>query len=182
MAMPKNTRLRTKFHFGSSMECMYSMVPYGIPASSLIPFDHGDASDDESCDSESSASNTRNAWFRKQVQLLRSKESVLVDVIKSQMPPNTILFPLKDDIVLGRGKPYQSFPGNLKFVEILEDYKDVYHHCKSRTDKTSLSSKLLKVIKDRGMRFLQRHGQSDGMYWEEVTDEVARQKITMSLR
>ena len=91
-----------------------------------------------------------------------------------------ILQPQSQDILFGRGKPFQERPGNVWFRNLLESYRDRYEAA-GKAEKTKLATEIVLVVKaHKDARFLK---QSDkGNYWIEVDDKVAREKVSHSFR
>jgi hypothetical protein len=89
-----------------------------------------------------------------------------------------ILYPLANDVLLGRGRPFQEFPGNVHMAEIVDAYREEYESV-GKLQKTAISSKVVQLIREsKGGRFLKK----DGGRWVEVTDDVARLKASHGFR
>ena len=88
-------------------------------------------------------------------------------------------FPSPEDILLGRGRPYQGYSGNLKLAEIIESHRRVYQQAR-RFDKTCIAMQIVNTIKMNKGRFLQR--QAGGGGWVEVDDAIAREKVSSGFR
>ena len=89
-----------------------------------------------------------------------------------------------NDVLLGRGVPYQSHPGNLYLAKLIDAHAAQHKHG-SRFDKVFLTWKILRAIKqDRKGRFLEKISEMDDDYeiWREVDDNVARTKISYGFR
>ena len=92
-----------------------------------------------------------------------------------------IEFPTNRDILLGRGRPYQEYPGNVALSEIIEPHRQQYQSA-NRFDKTCISKMVVQIVKEQlGARFLQRAGE-DSDEWQEVADSVAREKVSHGFR
>jgi hypothetical protein len=85
--------------------------------------------------------------------------------------------PQPEDVLLGRGKKVQAFPGNLKFRGKIEANRRTYDNS-SKFEKSVLIEAILRSVKDSGGRFLQ---QGTKGYFE-VDDDVARKKISHAWR
>lgn len=101
-----------------------------------------------------------------------------------QQPASTsrILRPAHMDVLFGRGKPYQSHPGNNRLHEVVELCKDRYSQAR-RHVKTEIAQEIVDYIKVGCTvpgRFLKRV-EGDGT-WAEVSDDVARDKVSHALR
>ncbi len=84
-----------------------------------------------------------------------------------------ILFPEENDILLGRGRPYQEFSGNRNLARLISDRKEEYK-ASGKLGKTELTNTILQDMKRCGGRFLKKS--EDGIYWVLVNDEIAREK------
>mmetsp|Transcript_12043 Transcript_12043/g.34860 ORF Transcript_12043/g.34860 Transcript_12043/m.34860 type:complete len:871 (+) Transcript_12043:1-2613(+) len=125
------------------------------------------------------------------------------------------LYPLEVDILFGKGRKYQEFPGNVRLQRLVEQNYPAYHKLSTKLQKTEHLNVLVKELQAQGTRFLKRkdaagngkdlansstwvgkngngdhdaaensgnhaaHPQSD---WEEVSVEVAREKVGTSFR
>lgn len=139
---------------GSYLECLYSLMTFGIPKE-IIPVHSVDGRpmvEEFLADHEKHVQNER--------------ASVLNET-------GRILLPQENDVLLGRGRPYQEFPGNRRLADIIFERKDEYKDS-GKLHKTELTNTILTQIKAYGGRFLKKS--DDGDYWVVVTDEVAREK------
>ena len=84
--------------------------------------------------------------------------------------------PSPNDIFLGRGKPIQDRPGNVRFRELLEEHVDKYD--KDGT-KVIVSAFIVGILKKEGGRFLKEL--EDGG-WVEVDEATARAKVSHAFR
>jgi hypothetical protein len=89
------------------------------------------------------------------------------------------ILPKPQDVLLGRGRPFQEFPGNMALNDALDNHRQAYKQATSRRGKTNLSQKILQDIQRKGGRFLKQQG---GDHWVIVTDLVAREKIAHGFR
>eukprot|EP00934_Nitzschia_sp_Nitz4_P001182 Nitzschia sp. Nitz4//scaffold38_size140716//53689//55150//NITZ4_003139-RA/size140716-snap-gene-0.142-mRNA-1//1//CDS//3329550054//1182//frame0 len=159
----KDTQARQRFHFGSRLECQYLLRGYGIRIEAAS---WGDAKH---------RADTIESYLqrRRQVEAQRRLDEEVME--KSR---GIIRYPSRLDVLVGRGKPYQDFPGNNILLAIVAEYSDLYgqsYHCQ---DKTILSLRIVQKIQQDGGRFLQRT--MDG--WIVVEDAVAREKVAQALR
>ena len=100
------------------------------------------------------------------------------DAIKSQN-----IQPTQNDILCGRGRPFQCHYGNLEFHKLVGEHRDMYSRAR-RARKPEIAQELVQMIKSgkRGPpgRFLKRNNLAQG--WMEVSDEVAQEKVSHALR
>ena len=140
---------------GSHLECQYALITFGIRRD-FIPL-----------------SDTGELDLGRFDQLLKYFQSN--DNGRAPVP----ITPTSIDILLGRGRPFQEFPGNLRLAIIVDKYRGQYAQA-GRCDKAILSEHLVDVIKRGGSRFLKRSdGDSD---WIEVDDDVAKDKVSHGFR
>eukprot|EP00980_Cylindrotheca_fusiformis_P019830 scaffold6966_cov112-Cylindrotheca_fusiformis.AAC.8 len=116
----------------------------------------------------SSTSTKRSFFFQKPEWTLANK--------------NNIIIPTPQDVLLGRGRPFQEFPGNMALNDALDANRKAYQQATSRRDKTNLSQKILTEIQKKGGRFLMQQQQSSGEHWIVVKDLKAREKIAHGFR
>jgi hypothetical protein len=92
-----------------------------------------------------------------------------------------IATPSPNDIILGRGRPYQSFSGNLRMLRIVGEHKERYETTR-REDRRAYATNVLQlVLQDGAARFLKRV-EGEEQYWEEVSQAVALDKVHHALR
>jgi hypothetical protein len=66
------------------------------------------------------------------------------------------LYPLANDVLLGRGHPFQEFPGNFCMTEIVDAHSDEFKPV-GKFQKMAISSKVVQLIKEsKGGHFLKR--------------------------
>lgn len=154
----KQSKIREKFHFGSKLECQYALRSYGIHVQAL-----NSNQDDLGIEAYLSE--------RKRLdKLIREKE--LSD------NGGFILYPTSTDVLIGRGKPYQEYSGNVRLSSIATNYIDEYRLLDDKMDKTLLSMKIVQDLQGEGCRFLKRTEQG----WVKVDDQQARGKVVAILR
>ena len=91
-----------------------------------------------------------------------------------------IEIPRSSDVCLGRGWPYQQFPGNLRLAMIIDQHREQYQSS-DRPNKTAISNRIVRLIKESNGRFItKRKDGTDG--WEIVSDEIAREKVSHGFR
>jgi hypothetical protein len=114
------------------------------------------------------AAHTR--WITK--RLVKEKQ------LKQGLDFHGIDLPGLNDVLLGRGKTVQDHCGNLKMRYIIEIYMDRYKTA-PKLAKSDVSADVVKEVKIHGGRFLKRN---NDVWWVEVTDEAAREKVSMTFR
>lgn len=84
------------------------------------------------------------------------------------------------DVLLGRGGLTNKHPGNIRYRETAEDWKEYYHSQKSKDEKKDVSILLMKCVHDYGGRFLIKDPISDN--WVIAQSKQARKKCSQALR
>ena len=151
---------RLREHYGQShVECQYSLMAYGINISSLTVDMNG---------------RIKYEFVKNYIKKQHQQE----DAISSRTIDGRIIEATCEDVVLGRGVPHQTHPGNVRLAGIINMRHIEYHLPKtSRMDKTLIAWDIVKKIQEDG-RFLER----DGDYWKVVDDETARSKVAYGFR
>jgi hypothetical protein len=103
---------------------------------------------------------------------------------EQHLPRIAIETPRPADVLFGRGRPYQSHFGNVRLHRIVDRHKERYSLSR-RFDKLAIVDLIVYQVKSGGDgaeagRFLKRA--ENGEYWEEVADDVAREKVSCYFR
>lgn len=85
-----------------------------------------------------------------------------------------------DDVLFGRGGATNNHIGNKRFRALVSEHQPVYLAAKKR-DKSSIARTIVKIIRERGGRFLKKVD-DNGTKWEEVGDKKAGEKTSQALR
>ena len=148
------------------MELKYALLSYGI-APQILPLDDGCHLDHDQ--------------FLADIKQRRSVETQRRRKIDDL---NIIDHPTRFDILLGRGRPYQDFPGNIRLSQVVEMRMGQYE-TKHKSEKTTIAIDIVHTIKAMGGRFLKRVSQYDETAessWEEVDFAIAHKKVSSSFR
>jgi hypothetical protein len=97
---------------------------------------------------------------------------------KSAASPYVIYDPLPNDILLGRGKPIQARPANVRFREMILKDMDKYDKG-GNGDKVIVTACIVHLVKEEGGRFLK---ELEGGGWVEVDAAAARSKVSQAFR
>ena len=162
MVTSKERKLRERLHFGSHLEVQYKLSTFGVdlqcnnfePAF-VVPYMATFLENRRRIDAE----------IRKQEE-------------EEELRKGVILHPSHIDVLCGRGKPYQDFPGNLRVGAIVDEHVSVYLETQERLAKTMIAIGIVQQIQRSGGRFLTRR--DDG--WELAREKVARGKVSQALR
>lgn len=140
---------RLQSHFGTDLECMYSMMAYGISPSALPV--QADGSID-------------TTGHKRRLAQLAACESLPVTMkggpaliaedgsVGSSSQP-TSSGPSPEDVLLGRGKHGKKWPGNLKLRKMVDEYNDSYQ-ATGREGKIAISQTIYEQMIRSGTRFL----------------------------
>eukprot|EP00934_Nitzschia_sp_Nitz4_P007412 Nitzschia sp. Nitz4//scaffold64_size103689//1117//2497//NITZ4_004419-RA/size103689-exonerate_est2genome-gene-0.89-mRNA-1//-1//CDS//3329556079//7402//frame0 len=162
--IPHESQVRQRFHFGSGLECDYALRSYGIRV-------------DESLWNESK---DMSAHTNLMEQYIRERREIEADWKRQEVleASGKIPYPKRLDVLVGRGRPYQEFPGNARLAAVVAAFSMSYSRSVDRMEKTVMSLHVVQNMKDSGSRFLRRKGDC----WEAVEDSVAREKVVHALR
>mmetsp|Transcript_17768 Transcript_17768/g.43873 ORF Transcript_17768/g.43873 Transcript_17768/m.43873 type:complete len:702 (+) Transcript_17768:118-2223(+) len=87
--------------------------------------------------------------------------------------------PTSEDILLGRGQTIQTHPGNVRFREWLEEYRDEYERT-PRHKKRLVTAEMANILSSNGIRFLKQG--PDKKSWVAIDTKEAEQKISQLFR
>ena len=144
---------------GSHTECQYKLMTFGMPVSAFPVGYEGELK---------TAAHLK--WLDRRIV----KETAL----QSGRTFEGIDLPHNRDVLLGRGKSIQDHTGNVELRSLIAEYMPEYRNA-AKKEKAGVVVKVMMVAKKRGMRFLKRHPNG---WWMEVSDETAREKISMTYR
>jgi len=167
-AAGKQKRLRSRSHFGSAVEIQYELMTFGIQCPAFL----------FALDSE--AARFGLEYFRQYLLRRYVKDRRETNQEQKQaMASGVSLYPNQNDVLVGRGVPYQNFAGNRYLGRLIEEsYLERYREVTDRFEKTCIHMEVMKEIQDGGGRFLETT--PDG--WIVVADEVARSKVWSAFR
>jgi hypothetical protein len=151
----KNARIRCRLHFGTDMECIYTLMTFGIPSDTLPVGTSGEK---------------KTEAHEEYIRRLRNAHELEDNVVR-------IILPGKYDVLLGRGKPLQKHHGNLHYHFVIEGYHERYENA-MKLEKTQIAKFIVEQIQELGGRFLKQ----DEAGWVEIDDEAARTKVSHTFR
>lgn len=178
------TRYLTRFqtHFGSSIECRYNLMTFGIPLD-VLP-----VRDDSSIDVQ-----PHLAWL---AELAREElktsppctNDSFVQVLSSiAMEDNTSgsahkIEPGDLDVIMGKGRRGINSMGSHLLKRYLEEYQVEYDSA-LRYEKAMILEKIYAWMRRNGCRFLAPNKEADGtIIWEEVCETRAHDRISHGFR
>jgi hypothetical protein len=91
-----------------------------------------------------------------------------------------IIEPNENDVILGRGRAFDTHPGNVMFQVLVMQHTDRYNSVESKLLKTQIANFVVQEVCNSNGRFL-RMNRETGL-WEEVDDNTARIKASQALR
>jgi len=159
MSLGKHARIRLRSHCGSRLECAYALKSFGINIDSLVD--------------PASLSESLKGMI---------KRCLMMDKALKEKQDERLI-PHSKDILLGRGRPYQLYPGNLALGDMINLNKAQYAISK-KMDKKTITAEIVTNIHNSGGRFLKRDycPKHKNIDWEEVDFETARLKVSHSFR
>lgn len=90
--------------------------------------------------------------------------------------------PTDTDILMGRGGKSNHHPGNKRYREEIQNFKKTYSELTNKEEKTDLSRHVVDFVHKYKGRFLALDKTHDPPRWYEITDAVARRKVSQALR
>ncbi len=163
----KDVRLRERSHFGSALEAAYALLSFGIRIHDCFTLDQGIMSQRyiEAYINERRQKETK--WRQRELEFEKSTSRFA-------------LHPNPNDVLMGRGKPFREWSGNMRLAKKISLHALRYSEStKERIEKTVIAMQIVNMVEnDDGGRFIQR--KLDG--WEVVDDAVAKEKVSQALR
>ena len=153
----REVQVRERYHYGSHLEIQYALRSFGIHFG-LLP---------------------TKRQIEDYIDMRRAKDEEWKRIdAQAEKDANCILYPREKDVLVGRGKPYQEFVGNMRLATLVGTYTERFKALTDRLEKTLLSLEIVKDVQMQGTRFLKRTEAG----WEVVDDTVAREKVVQALR
>jgi hypothetical protein len=141
---------------GSIVEIQYALMTFGVPTKTLPVASAGEYKLGNHMD-----------WLEKRKQLEGAMDGTA-----------RIIVPGPFDVLVGRGRFIQEHAGNLRYRHIVEGRMERYEQATKRVEKTDLTAAVVKVVNQRGGRFLKQ----DRGGWMEIDADSARDKVSHSFR
>lgn len=142
---------------GSRIECEYALKSFGIDIDTF----------------KSNPPTSVHEWLQHCKSLDESHRKEL----------KTKILPRANDVLLGRGRPFQLYSGNLALTTKIDENRARYATAKKMHKKT-ITIEIVEIIHKSGGRFLKKvnNDESCNRDWEEVDFETARLKVSHSFR
>eukprot|EP00934_Nitzschia_sp_Nitz4_P000806 Nitzschia sp. Nitz4//scaffold421_size8708//1956//3476//NITZ4_009119-RA/size8708-augustus-gene-0.2-mRNA-1//1//CDS//3329551565//806//frame0 len=181
-ALTTRALLRFRTHYGSVMECLYSLRSFGVPTEA-IPIQ---------MDGSWQAPESGNSFLT--YPRMSSPLSIDLMMGMNSFPSNGSMAdspsvvsgeetrvedPLPMDVLMGRGKGGMKSLGNQRLKMLQQDYRERYEKG-SRLDKIWIGQTIFQSMSDAGARFLSQADDRSG--WIVVSESVAKKSIAHGFR
>jgi hypothetical protein len=113
------------------------------------------------------------AWHKEWLAIRRSQEEE-----ESAAGTKGVNIPRRFDVLFGRGKNSREHSGNLRCNLLIDMHSDQYENA-NKAQKTVIAERIVAMVHESLGRFLKQEAQKG---WVEVSDEVAREKISHLFR
>jgi len=160
MSLGTRPRRQLRIHVGSFMECMYALQSFGI-----VP---------EQVPVNATTGKVKVKQHLRWMDLMVQREEAL----KGNEKFEKIECAGINDVLFGRGWPIMKHLGNVHFRGMIQTHLERYKNETSKRAKTLVAQSIVTMVKANGGRFLKE----DSGWWVEVTDNMARQKVTVAFR
>jgi hypothetical protein len=145
------------------LETQYALMTFGIPKDA-VPVDSKHVLDP----------GPHESYIQERRQ--KERESELQEAARHDS--DDIPYPKSQDVLVGRGRPFQEHMGNIRYLELVDANMQRYTESIDRNTKSSIFRDVIRTIHERGARFLQcKNGK-----WVEATETAAREKVSHSFR
>jgi len=142
------------------MEWCYELMTYGIPIDSL-PY-----------------TAEHKVKLKNHLEYLKLRQTYEDYRLKNPETATEMVYvPSNNDVLLGRGKPIQIFPGNIKLQRLVDSFLAQYH-VSTKQQKTSLAEQIVAMTEEQGGRFLSK----ETGIWMRVSPAEARDKVSHVFR
>ncbi|CAJ1955755.1 unnamed protein product [Cylindrotheca closterium] len=164
--LPVYSKVRSRIHVGSIVELQYALRSHGIPMDTFPVDIDGNIRDD-----------IFYVWFHKH-QLEQNIASTVSEAKSLRTKEDEALAPTKTDVLLGRGRVTQSWPGNIKCREFLEKHRSEYDKL-PRNERKKKAMELTQELGAKGVRFFE---QTEPGEWVEIDFFEATKKVIQLIR
>ena len=109
------------------------------------------------------------------LKMIKKRESYVSPSVPDE---DLVIVPSQTDVLLGRGKPIQFHPGNVRLALIVETLLNNYDDSAKRKEKTKLAEQTVDKMVNAGVRFLTK---TDGL-WGIASHSAARERVSSTFR
>lgn len=159
LTMSRESRARTRLHFGSIHQCHQEVLAYGI-SSHFLPV--------------TNTGNIKNQNLLRWFAFRQAKERALEDEVEFY----GVDCPSVKDVLTGKGPHVSSNPANVTYRKMLEKRFLEHRDALSAEKKTMISREIVDEIVKKGGRFLIK----DRVWWANGDRDVAREKVSVAFR
>jgi len=157
IAFNKQIQVRVRVHHGTVQECLQHLQGHGINPACIPVNEHGEISDHlEYC--------------------RRLEQQRMIERLKYPLR-HAIAVPSAQDVLLGKGSPFQNHAGNKSLRQLVFDRYKEYEKAQ-KGEKKSIAQEIVDAIRGNGGLFLKQ----DGKKWVRVNDEVSVLKVSAAFR
>jgi hypothetical protein len=162
-AIGKEGRVRFRSHFGSHMEVQYSLMSFGIILKNF-PFDADGNLRPES----------RPTFLEQRREIEKAQQQTTDRTGEIHLTGK--------DVLLGRGRPIQDFPGNVALTRLVDEHIEEYRATAKRAgQKAAICERVTRLILENGGRFVTR-SKGPEEKWVEVDFQKAKEKVGHNFR
>eukprot|EP00980_Cylindrotheca_fusiformis_P023628 scaffold10690_cov126-Cylindrotheca_fusiformis.AAC.1 len=148
---------RTRFHEGTFEEVDQQLAGFGISGVDLVISYEGELKVDK---------------HKEMIRTLKCLEAQTLPV------EHYVILPSHTDVLLGRGKPSQNHPGNLRLSLIAESLLQNCDGSGKLQGRTQLAAETVERMKRVGVRFLTKCDEG----WKIAPDRLARERVSSTFR
>ncbi|CAJ1932934.1 unnamed protein product [Cylindrotheca closterium] len=156
-ALSKANQVRCRVHTGTIPECLEELRGHGIDPSCIPVNAKGEITD--------------LVKERQRIEQQRRQERLKYPT------PSTIAVPFCEDVLLGKGTPFQIHHGNKKLRLFVADRFKKYERAQKGAKK-AIAYEIIDAVRSNGGLFLKQ----DGNRWVPATDDVALLKVSALFR
>eukprot|EP00934_Nitzschia_sp_Nitz4_P009472 Nitzschia sp. Nitz4//scaffold66_size103028//94881//96508//NITZ4_004516-RA/size103028-processed-gene-0.17-mRNA-1//1//CDS//3329556404//9462//frame0 len=154
-------RYKYQCHEGTSTENLYSLMSFGIPVDTI----------QLNSDGRLRMTNSQKKWITKQ----RSKEAAC-RALGGSHKWQKLDIPTRRDVLAGKGKSMQDFPGTVFMRTLIEKYSYQYARSATNVEKAKVRTGIVEAIRASGGRFLKRDETYTG-WWTTSNEKEIQEKM-----
>ncbi|CAJ1965029.1 unnamed protein product [Cylindrotheca closterium] len=157
MGFNKQVQVRVRIHYGTVQECLQHLRRHGIDPACIPVNEKGQSTD--------------HLEYCLRLEQQRKHERLNYPLRHS------IGVPFPQDVLLGKGTPFQNHPGNSNLRQVVSDRYKEYEKAQKGLKKV-IAKEIVDAIRGNGGLFLKQ----DGKKWIPVNGEVAVLKVSAAFR
>ncbi|CAJ1965263.1 unnamed protein product [Cylindrotheca closterium] len=157
MGFNKQVQVRVRVHYGTVQECLQHLRRHGIDPACIPVNEQGKSID--------------HLEYCRRLEQERRHERLNYPL------RHNIGVPFPQDVLLGKGTPFQNHPGNTNLRKVVVDRYKEYEKAQKGLKKV-IAKEIVDAIRGNGGLFLKQ----DGKKWVPANDEVAVLKVSAAFR